>query len=500
MSGEHKEIVENGVIDSYLADGDIGSLYLYMLDGQRQDAVLSNMLDIWSFEKEAESRTVLEDVSSYQEAAAKYAVISKIMEFIINESEMSPMLIQYAKKEISVWAMLVWICAKLIGMKRILALEAASRFMEKYQYPSASVTVMEGFRLESVQELLSLSLANEDGYLAKKLTARLPGRVMAEPLLEEAEDKICRAEREIKGRLYTPTNLEKTREGLYILVDCWHDRVLHSRELCDIKDWNVLDRNLRHPHSVCEGNGVFAVENTDKDSVCFYRMEGGSFQKTDEINAGKKPHRLLYDENRELFWTLASYSQEIFGIRVEDGKAKVQVRQKIEKLQDSYVRSMRMIDGKLYIVSGPGYILELAFAGGKFVVAQKYPVPEEYFSMNDLAFFQGYFWISVYFDSRKRKRPALLRLSSLDDFSAGNCENLYDDLGMKGIPYFFSWMDGKLCIPEIDTYSRIVLYDAEGGELKVNRVLYDFGEAVPEDIAYRHRNDIEVREYEGGLA
>ena len=103
-------------------------------------------------------------------------------------------------------------------------------------------------------------------------------------------------------------------------------------------------------------------------------------------------------------------------------------------------------------------------------------------------------------DKNLNKRPALLRLASLNDFSAGQREDLYDDLGMKGIPYFFSWVDGKLCIPEIDTYSRIVLYDAEDGELKVNRALYDFGEANPEDIAYCHRNDIEVREYEIGPA
>lgn len=121
--------------------------------------------------------------------------------------------------------------------------------------------------------------------------------------------------------------------------------------------------------------------------------------------------------------------------------------------------------------------------------------------MNDIAFFQGYFWVTVYQDSKWETRPAFLRLPSLRDFGTERCVDLYDVLGMKGVPYFFSWVDGKLCIPEIDTYSRIVLYDVDGGEVKVNRVLYDFGESEPEDIIYRDRNDIDEREYKdtGGI-
>ncbi len=91
MSGEHKEINENGVIARYLANGDIKGLYLHMQDGQRHDAVLNDMLNIWRFEKEARGRTIMDNVSSYQEAAAKYALISKILNFIINGREISQM-------------------------------------------------------------------------------------------------------------------------------------------------------------------------------------------------------------------------------------------------------------------------------------------------------------------------------------------------------------------------------------------------------------------------
>lgn len=146
-----------------------------------------------------------------------------------------------------------------------------------------------------------------------------------------------------------------------------------------------------------------------------------------------------------------------------------------------------MIDDKFYIVSGPGYILQLTFEDDKFAVEKKYQVPEEYCGMNDIMFLEGYFWITVYQDHEDKVKPALLKTSSLDNLKTGQFKDMYDSLGMKGVPYFFSWVDGRICIPEIDTYNRVVLYDVEQGELKIARVLYDFGKALPEDNIFNKR-------------
>lgn len=493
MSFEHKEAGTAGRIDRYLASGDIDGLYHYMQGKEMQEPVLCKMLEIWSLEKVWENKTIFCNVFSYKEAVAKYDTISRIMELIAYKGEISLLVVQFIDREVSIWAMLIWVLTRWYGMRQIEVLDTIISFLKDHHYAPGKITILEENYKKNLQEDLSEALAHQDGYLALRLLAKLSDSEQKAALVTEAENDIRKVEQRIQGRLYTPTSLEKIQDT-YFIVDCWHHRVLYSQELCDIQDWRVLDADVKHPHSICRAKGIYAVENTEAGSICFYKEEE-LFVKIGEIPAGKRPHRLLYDERREMFWVLTGESQEIYGIRIGNECIELCFHQKLEELQSSYVRSMRIINDRFYIVSGPGYILELSFVEDKFLVEHKYDVPEEYFSMNDIIYFQGFFWISVYQNRGWELKPALLRLPSLYDFGTERCVDMYDSLGMKGIPYFFSWMDGKLCIPEIDTYSRIVLYDADDGELKVNRVLYDFGKAELSDIVYNHRYDIEVREY-----
>lgn len=304
---------------------------------------------------------------------------------------------------------------------------------------------------------------------------------------EIIEQGIRKIERVIEGRLYTPTCMEKIGDN-YMIVDCWHDRVIYSDHLVDIKEWNVLDNILWHPHSICEGRGIYATENTERDGVCFYKNELGRFVKIDEIILGKRPHRIVYDKDRDIFWVLSGKTQELYGIKSVNDHMEQCYKLTMEALQFEYARSMRMLHNKFYIVSAHGIIAELAFENGSFMCENTYVVPSKYCGMNDIIFFEGHFWISVYTSDSNEISPALLKVRSLEDFATGKYEDLYDVLGMKGVPYFFSVIDKKLCIPEIDTYSRIVLYDMNDGELRVSKVLYDFGEPKKEDALYDSRH------------
>lgn len=493
MYSEHKEAGTTGRIDRYLASRDIDGLYHYMQGKEAQEPILYYMLETWSLEKTRGEPIIFFDVFSYQDAISKYEMVERIMDRIIHREKLSWSFLSYIDKNISIWAMLLWVLTRHQGVRKLEALEAIGSFLKEQHYSSGEIKVLEAVFMENLQGDLSEARAHQDGYLMVKLLEKLPDTGQKSVLIEEAENYIRKTEQEIQGRLYTPTVMEKIGE-YYMIVDCWHDRVLCSRELCDIRDWEVLDSQLWHPHSICWGKELYAVENTEFGTVCFYkRVE--NFVRIAELAVGKRPHRLLYDEERDIFWVLGGKSQEIYGIRLAGTCIELCFKQKIEELQSSYVRSMRIINGKFYIVSGPGYILELSFTEDRFLVENKYAVSEEYFSMNDIIYFQGFFWISVYLNRGWELKPALLRLPSLNDFGTERCVDLYDTLGMKGVPYFFSWVDGKLCIPEIDTYSRIVLYDADDGELKVNRVLYDFGKAELSDVIYYHKNDIFIRDY-----
>lgn len=309
MPEENKKIARATIIDRYLEERDIDGLYAYIQDKGAKEPTLCDMLEIWSMEKEREDRTIFWNVSSYDDALKKYRAMVQVLVMIVNKQELSEPTIEYAKREISVWAILIWIMQHLKGMRQILLFEVVSLFLREHDYDADKIRVLDNVYREKLNELLSEALLYQDGYLVKALLPRFPDKERGAELSEQAERQICQIEQKIQGRLYTPTNLEKTGEGLYFLVDCWHDRVLYSRNLCDIREWHTLDGNLQHPHSACWGEGMLAVESTGNNSVCFYRMDE-PFLKLGEISLGKQPHRILYDDSRGMFWVLAGTSQD----------------------------------------------------------------------------------------------------------------------------------------------------------------------------------------------
>lgn len=479
------EVLDEEIVDKYLEKKDIDGLYKLILESGSGWVYLNNMLEIWSLEKAREDRNIFWDVCSAKEALHKYQVIDKVIRQILAGEHLPEEVVQFVRQEISVWVLMVWTLTMCVGIKQIEVMEAFREFLDKYQYDDKQKQALEAVYPDVIIRTAHVLLDQGDGYTTRKVLAKLPCKENIEDLLERADRLIEKVEQTIQYRLNTVTNVEKIG-STYFMVDCWHDRVLYAERLGDIEEWNILDRNLYHPHSICEGKGIYAIENTENGSVCFY-IRNNTFQKVGEIEAGKRPHRLIYDKVRDIFWVMAGESQEIYGIRVINNSIMLCFRQKIEELYSTYVRSIRMIDDKFYIVSGPGYILQLIFEDDKFVVEKKYQVPGEYCGMNDIMFLEGYFWITVYQDYEDKVKPALLKTSSLDNLKTGQFKDMYDSLGMKGVPYFFSWVDGRICIPEIDTYNRVVLYDVEQGELKIARVLYDFGKALPEDNIFNKR-------------
>lgn len=262
--------------------------------------------------------------------------------------------------------------------------EIVDKYLEKRDIDGLYKLILESgsgwVYLNNMLEIWSLEKARENRNIFWDVcSAKLPCKENIEDLLQRADRLIEKVEQTIQYRLNTVTNVEKIG-STYFMVDCWHDRVLYAERLGDIEEWNILDRNLYHPHSICEGKGIYAIENTENGSVCFY-IRNNTFPKVGEIEAGKRPHRLIYDKVRDIFWMMAGESQEIYGIRVVNNSIMLCFRQKIEELYSAYVRSIRMIDYKFYIVSGPGYILQLTFEDDKFVVEKKYQVPGEYCGM-----------------------------------------------------------------------------------------------------------------------
>lgn len=478
-------------VNVFLGQGDICGLQEYIRETTGDFSPLDVMLVIWELEKTKSENTIFCNVFSYSDAIRKYKVIANVLQFIVKKQEITPSLESFIQNEISVWAVLIWVLGTMQGIDQIHAFETILCFWKSHGYKDQNV--IETAYLENVQSLLGEAARNEEWYLAFHLQKRLPGDSGGNrELSKKISAGIKRIKDNIKSRLFTPTCMESIN-GKYMIVDCWHDRIIYAEQLVGIKEWEVLDDNLRFPHSICYGSGIYVTENTESGSLCFYRETQNGLCKIDELfHVGERPHRVLYDEARKVFWGLAGDSQELFGIKLINGTAELFYRHKIKEVPPIYMRGMRLIEDSLYIVCGAGAcIIKLVCSGDDFTVQKIYPAPDACYGMNDIIFIGGYFYISVYQDNRGDIRPALIKIKDLDYFAAGEYENIYYKLQMKGVPYYFSWIDGKLCIPEIDTWSRIVLYDIVDNELRPNQVLYDCGQATGEDIQYMMRHAYE---------
>lgn len=272
-------------------------------------------------------------------------------------------------------------------------------------------------------------------------------------------------------RLYTPTFVEKI-DDLYFIVDCWHHRVIYNDCITDsIDQWKTLDDTLGGPHSIASDGELYVVEDTGNHAVKVYvRDENNKFLLTQHIHdITYRPHRVLYSPVTELFYVLGSTGGNLYIFKNNKGNLELADTKTLECLQDTYVRSNRIIDGKMYFVSGKNKIVVSNYVSGSFEVMEEYPVPDEIAGMNDVQKIGEYFYISA-------TPQKLVRVKDLEDLASGTYEDVFDNLGYRGTPYYFSMIDGRLFLPEITEYSSIISWAVdEHGDLHDMERLLDFG-------------------------
>lgn len=287
--------------------------------------------------------------------------------------------------------------------------------------------------------------------------------------------------------LYSPTYTTKLG-GLYFIVDCWHHRVIYSPDLHQkIAKWEILDDTLQGPHSIASDGEVYIVDDTDHGEICVYRKKEEGFAKVQTVyGLGFRPHKCIYDKKRKCFYVLLSSSCEIAVLRNENGEVRIEDILKIET--DSwYARSIKLIDDKLFAVCRNGCIYELELDSSLLKVINQYKLPEKYAGMNDIEKVGCSYYISVYTDLAGKYMPGLIRMRKLCD--PDSIEDITERLGIKGVPYFFSHIDGRICITEIDSCSRIVTYLEEGEELKDAKILYSFPEIQNSSLSRRYHEE-----------
>ncbi|CAI6086086.1 hypothetical protein [Cohnella sp. JJ-181] len=268
-------------------------------------------------------------------------------------------------------------------------------------------------------------------------------------------------------RLYSPMFITKL-SGLYFIADSWNHRLIYSSDVnTPIKNWKVLDDDIAAPHSIASNGTIFISEDTGRDRLFVYTLTTKGFAKTQVIdNIKGRPHRTVYDQATRKFYVLTSDTQNMYTLSVKNGRVVIDSKKHLPYMEASYVRSFSIIDGLMYFVSGPNQILAVNYKDGTFSLREKYDVPAGYRSMNDLKKIGNYYYITVYYNK-------FIRLKDLSDFSTA--EDLYTKLGFKGVPYYMSYIDGKVYVTEIDTYSAIRSFKVLDDQISMVQVKHDYG-------------------------
>jgi hypothetical protein len=244
-------------------------------------------------------------------------------------------------------------------------------------------------------------------------------------------------------RLYLPTFMGKFG-GDYFIVDCYNNRVLFSPDkTLPLSGWRVLDDDLSWPHSIASDGEYFVVDNTQAHEVRVYRRDTDGYELHQVIkDVGRRPHRTLYDRDTDAFYVLAAESREMVKLQVRGDGIAVTYKKPLPFLEGTYARSFTLIDDEMYFVSGPGAITVVDYRSDSYRVINRFPVPPELASANDLHFTDGVYLLSA-------TKNKLVRCVSLDALSDNGCESVYEALKLKGNPYFFSVFDGRTHLSDI---------------------------------------------------
>lgn len=194
----------------------------------------------------------------------------------------------------------------------------------------------------------------------------------------------------------------------------------------------------------------------------------------------------------QCFFGISAYSGELFVLQKQNGRIEKTALYQIEPLKNCYTRSLRIIDQKLYIVSGPGRILQLCpekLKSGNLRIEAEYPVPFELSIMNDMIYVEGNYYITSYQDGQGRIVPKLVRVKQLEDLEQNRYEDLYEKMGLKGVPYYFSLIGDRIYLTEIDHYSRILSFRIEKHQIEGIQIHFDFGPPVESSKQRREQGE-----------
>ena len=270
-------------------------------------------------------------------------------------------------------------------------------------------------------------------------------------------------------RLFTATQITKLN-GIYFIVDCWHHRILYSSDInSEIQYWNVLDDDIAGPHSIASDGNVFVAEDTGRHALKVYvQKQNNEFELVQVVpNIGIRPHRVLYDSTRDQFVVIGSKDQRLFLLNLENNELRVVSSQRITELQGQYCRSITIRDNLVYMVGIRDIVVFHLNKGSLGTYVKTVRLNSQYEGSNDLYFINDE---SGLLTSSPKKIVYFSRLSQLEKGNAQDLSSAYE-----GTPYYISFFDNKLWVPEIIEHTAIHSISGNPSDHGSKITQFDFG-------------------------
>lgn len=250
--------------------------------------------------------------------------------------------------------------------------------------------------------------------------------------------------------LSVPTYITKI-DGLYFLVDCYHDQIIYNDNLTDpLTDWLVMTDEINRGHTIAGDGVVYLADDTENNRILVFEKQDEGFIHTQTFaDIGNRPHYIIYDAPTATFYAWSSMSGEMYLFRHNSGDSRMYLSEirSIEQLADVYVRSFTIMDDEIYFVSGNSSILRVDL--DTFKLLEAYPVPDSMAGMIQLTRIQDYYYITVSTDiTGNQDFATILRTRNLSGLMQGDYEDIYESFIGGGTPYYIATFDNAYYLTE----------------------------------------------------
>ena len=274
--------------------------------------------------------------------------------------------------------------------------------------------------------------------------------VIAYSDLEEISDTSITSMPNPYTDLSVPTYITQI-DGLYFLVDCYHDQILYHDNLTDpLTDWLVMTDEIGRGHTIAGDGLVYLADDTENHRILVFEKKDGDFVHTQTFSdIGNRPHYIVYDRPTDTFYAWSSMSGEMYLFRHEPDDTRMYLSEirRIEQLDNVYVRSFTILNDEIYFVSGNSSILRVDL--NSFEILETYPVPDAMAGMIQLTKIQDYYYITVSTDiTGNQDYATILRTRDLSGLMQGDYEDIYETFIGGGTPYYITAFDDAYYLTE----------------------------------------------------